>query len=119
MSVNSVNNFISKYNRYGAKVLEDNRAKHRKRFYMTFEEEKIFLEQFLEESNKGMISTVKKIKLAYEKKIGKNVHKTTIYRLLKRHNWRKVVPRPIHPKSNKEEQEEFKKKVSKRVLMRH
>jgi hypothetical protein len=38
----------------------------------------------------------------------------TIYRLLHRHRWRKLVPRPRHPKANAEEQATFKKLPSKR-----
>jgi hypothetical protein len=37
------------------------------------------------------------------------VHISTIYRLLDRHGWRKLVPRPRHPKANPEEQAIFKK----------
>jgi hypothetical protein len=37
------------------------------------------------------------------------VHTSTISRLLKRHGWRKPVPRPIHPKAQAEAQQEFKK----------
>ncbi|MBH8552614.1 winged helix-turn-helix domain-containing protein [Nostocaceae cyanobacterium CENA357] len=28
------------------------------------------------------------------------MHKTTIYRLLERHQWRQIVPRPTHPKKD-------------------
>ena len=40
------------------------------------------------------------------------VHKSTIYRLLSRHGWRKVVPRPTHVNADKNKQEEFKKLFS-------
>ena len=49
------------------------------------------------------------IKEGFEKAIGKKVHKTSIYRLLERHNWRKIVPLPFHPKKDKEAQKHFKK----------
>lgn len=42
-------------------------------------------------------------------KTGHPIHKTSIYRLLKRHNGRKITPRPKHPKSKEEQQEKFKK----------
>lgn len=29
--------------------------------------------------------------------------------MFKRHGWKKKVPRPSHPKANREEQEEYKK----------
>jgi transposase len=41
--------------------------------------------------------------------VGQQVHKSTISRLLKRHGWRKPVPRPVHPKANPEAQAQFKK----------
>jgi hypothetical protein len=41
--------------------------------------------------------------------VGQTVHKTTIYRLLERHEWRKIVSRQSHPKVNEQEQEAFKK----------
>jgi hypothetical protein len=40
--------------------------------------------------------------------VGHPVAKTTGYRVLKRHQWRKVVPRPRHPKRSAVEQEAFK-----------
>jgi hypothetical protein len=33
---------------------------------------------------------------------------TVTYRLLERHGWRKIVPRPQHPKTDKASQETFK-----------
>jgi len=47
--------------------------------------------------------------LDFEKRIGLKVSKSTIYRLLHRHNWRKIVPLPFHPEQNKEVQAAFKK----------
>jgi hypothetical protein len=37
------------------------------------------------------------------------VANTTIYRMLDRHNWRTIIPRPRHPNTNTEAQEGFKK----------
>ncbi|MCY4299691.1 MAG: winged helix-turn-helix domain-containing protein [Flavobacteriaceae bacterium] len=45
----------------------------------------------------------------FKDKIGKKVAKRTIYRLLKRHDWYLVVPRPYHRHKNPERQEAFKK----------
>jgi transposase len=41
--------------------------------------------------------------------VGHEVHKSTISRLLRRHGWRKPMPRPVHPKASPEAQEQFKK----------
>jgi transposase len=54
------------------------------------------------------------IKRTLERHVGHSVHKTTVYRLLARHGWRKVVPRPFHKQAKKEKQEEFKKNSLKR-----
>jgi hypothetical protein len=48
-------------------------------------------------------------RLSCQRRLGKKVHKTTVYRLLKRQGWWKVVPRPFHVDAVKEEQEAFKK----------
>ena len=37
------------------------------------------------------------LKAAYEKAIGHETSKSTIYNLLARHGWRKLMPRPFHP----------------------
>ncbi len=56
---------------------------------MSFTEEKNFLTQFMDSAMTGLITTVTKIKRAYEAQIGRKVHQTTIYhRLLDRHEWR-------------------------------
>lgn len=46
---------------------------------------------------------------AYREHSGKDVARSTIYRLLERHGWRKVVPRPRHPKADQAAQSAFKK----------
>jgi hypothetical protein len=42
-------------------------------------------------------------------------HHLIIYRLLDRHGWRKVVPRPFHANAKKEIQEDFKKKLPEKI----
>ena len=44
-----------------------------------------------------------------EELLGHGVHHSTVYRLLERNGWRKVVPRPFHIESKQEVQEDFKK----------
>ncbi len=52
---------------------------------------------------------VSDIKAAYEAKIGRKVPKSTVYRMLERHGWRKIALRPHHPKTDPLAQESFKK----------
>jgi transposase len=82
---------------------------------MSFEEEKAFLAPFIEEAMEGKIAIAAEIKQTFERKFGKTVDKSIIYRLLKRHGWRKIVPRPVHVQTNKEKQEEFKNNFEKIV----
>jgi len=80
---------------------------------MSYEEETAFLEQFREEAESGLLISVGKILTKYEEVTGKESNTSTIYKLLKRHGWRKVKPRPKHPDgSSKEEQEAAKKKLT-------
>ena len=98
----------SEYRKNGLDGLVDGRG-GRYHQNMTPEEESKLLEDFKEESKSGKLVVAGKIKLAYEKKVGKEVAESTIYRMLHRHGFRKIIPYKRHPKSNQEEQEAFKK----------
>ncbi len=81
------------------------------------EEEDEILAQFDEKMNKGQIVTVKEIKQEFDKRIGKDTGGSYIYALLKRKNYRKVMPRSKHPKkANEEEIEISKKKIKASVV---
>ena len=84
----------------------------RNRFLMTLEEEEDFLSSYKVPAAQGEVLVIGEIKEALEKRLGHPVHKTTIYRILHRHGWRKVSPRPTHPKQDKEACEAFKKGAS-------
>lgn len=105
----TVHKLISRYNRFGLAAIETPGKGGRKRFYLTIEQEIQFLQPFFERAAKGEIATCTEIHAAYEARIDGSVDESTIYRLLARHGWRKVVPRPKHPKAEKEQQEAFKK----------
>jgi hypothetical protein len=75
----------------------------------TVKEEKNLIDKFEKEATQGRIVEVSKIHKVVEEKAKKKVAQSTTYRMLDRNNWRKVVPRPYHPKSNKKKEEDFKK----------
>lgn len=104
-----VRKVIQNYNRYGENALRPSEHGGRRNTYLSWSEEKQIIDSFKQKAAKGQITTVKEIKLAYEQRVGFTVNKTTIYRLLERHEWRKIVPRPCHPQEKPEAQEEFKK----------
>jgi len=78
---------------------------------LTFEEEAEILKEFREEALKGHILIVDDIKKKYEDKVGHKISSGQIYRVLKRHEWRKVMPRARHPKSAGPEAIEASKKL--------
>jgi transposase len=115
VSVKTVHKLISTYNRLGIAAIETPGKGGRRNEYLTFEEEKELLTPFFERAKKGELTTAAQIKQAFEKRVGHKVDETTIYRLLKRHEWRKLVPRPFHPKADKEEQRLFQQNFAKLV----
>lgn len=115
VSVATVHKVISQYNLKGAAALSTPGKGGRRNEYLTLEQEKAFLATFKEKAVKGQIATTAQIKQAYEQLVGKTVHKTTIYRLFDRHEWRKIVPRPCHIKADPEEQEAFKKTLKSKL----
>ncbi|MBF0806997.1 MULTISPECIES: winged helix-turn-helix domain-containing protein, partial [unclassified Streptococcus] len=67
-------------------------------FYLTHEEEEEFLEEQASSAMNGEFVTVDKLFEAYQKRVGRKTSREGFYALLKRHGWRKVSPRPEHPK---------------------
>ena len=114
VSKGMVHQVISTYNRFGVEAIETPGKGGRRHQYLTLSEEEEFLAPFFTQAESGQIATVSQIQRAYEAKVGHEVDESTIYRLLQRHRWRKLVPRPRHPKANPEEQAAFKKPLRRR-----
>jgi transposase len=112
-SVGTVKNIQSRYFRYGESSLIGVGRGGRRRENMSFEEEEELLSSFIKKANEGGVLVVSEIKASYEKKVGHSVPKSTVYRMLSRHGWRKITPRPRHPKTDAERQESFKKTFKK------
>lgn len=94
----------------GFSWLKSKRSKGgRNHAYLSVDDEKIFLKTFLKKAESGELLTIKRIKKSYEKLVEKEVALSTIYRLLKRHGWRKITPRKQHPKSDPMTQSTVKK----------
>ena len=83
----------------------------RRKAYLSPEQENALANDLANLSESGGFVDIGKIKALMEAMIGKTLHKTTIYRFLERHGFRKIAPRKYHPKRDKEAQEDFKKKI--------
>ncbi len=77
--------------------------------HMSVKQEVQLLAPFTEKAKAGGLLHVSEIKRALEKQVGGAVAASTVYRMLDRHDWRKVVPRPRHPKADMQAQDAFKK----------
>jgi len=109
LSCNTVRCLHSRFRLKGEKALIGTGRGGRRRQNLSIEQEDEVLRPFLAEAEPGGLLVVSPIKIAYERAVGHEVPKSTIYRLLARHGWRKLAPRRRHPKANSEAQDEFKK----------
>ena len=109
VSLSTVNRAHMAYDHGGIEALKPRPSGGRKRENMTLEEEKALLARFAKAAGAGEMLNIHDLKTAYEKAIGHETSKSTIYNLLPRHGWRKLMPRPFHPKRDLAAQNDFKK----------
>src|SRR3954452_22081271 len=107
--VGSVRQVHSDYLRLGEAALRSKPSGGRHRQNLTFEQERELLFPFLPQAEAGGVLVAAPVQAAYEAAVGRPVHHSVVYRALHRQGWRKVVPRPKHPKANEEAREAFKK----------
>lgn len=93
----SVNKIVNRYKAEGMEAIVGKRH-HGGHRYMTPEQEKAFLAEFQEQGEAGKVIEVTDIHLAFQKAVGHLVTRDAIYYILKKHEWRKIMPRGMHPK---------------------
>jgi transposase len=76
---------------------------------LTVAQEQAVLAPLCQEAQAGQLVTARGIKARYQTTVGRSVPDSTVYRLLARHQWRRVQPRPKHPKDNPRARAAFKK----------
>ena len=111
----TVHAVIASYNRQGVAAVETAGKGGRRSGYLSLEEEKEFLAVFFARAEEGLLTTTAEIWRAFESRVGHEVDESTIYRLLNRHGWRKLMPRPRHPKADPQAKEQFKKTLKRRL----
>ena len=105
----SVRNLQARVLREGVAVLEQLGRGGRHRAHLTLAEEEALLADFCLAAGQGGVVEAGPLRVAYETQVEHPVAKSTLYRLLARHGWRKLVPRPYHPDASAEAQQAFKK----------
>ena len=110
LSTDRISHLISEFKRNGLEEYIRNKyeGNHRN---MSYEEEEQILKQFEAKAAAGQVITVKEIKAALDKKLGRDTGRGYIYMLLARHGWRKIKPRPKHPQGASDEEIAASKKL--------
>ena len=109
VSLSTVNRAHMAFDHGGIKALKPKPIGGRQRENMTLAEEKALLRRFAKAAGAGEMLNIHELKAAYEAAIGHATSTSTIYNLLARHGWRKLMPRPFHPKCDLAAQHAFKK----------
>ena len=106
----TITRLTEKYVRGGIEAISGNHygGNHKN---MTAEKEAEILEPFRIQAEKGQLLSIAEIKRSYEAAVGHSIGGSQIYRVLRRHNWRKVMPRSKHPKKANDEAIEASKKL--------
>src|SRR5258708_16382149 len=115
VSGKTVHRVIATYNRLGSTARETHGRGGRRHEYLRRQEEKACLAPFFTQAESGEIATVAQIHHAFEERVEHEIANSTIYRLLNRHGWRKLMPRPRHPQADPQAQEQFKKNFAAQV----
>ena len=98
LSLSTVNRAHMAYEHGGIKALKPKPNGGRKHENMTLAQEKALLARFAKAAGAGEMLNIHDLKAAYEKAIGHATSDSTVYNLLHRLGWRKLMPRPFHPK---------------------
>ena len=109
VSVPTVRVVIATYNRLGPAALDTPGNGGRRNAYLSLADARAFLAPCFDRAANGQVATAQEIQQALETQLGHPLHRSSVYRLLDRHTWRKRVPRPTHPRADPQLQSAFKK----------
>jgi transposase len=101
--------WIAQYNQRGPEGLQRQGRGGRRWAYLSAEEEEAFLRRWQPRAMQGELLTAQQLRSQLEKRLGRRVSLGYVYGLLHRGGWRKLGPRPRHPKAKPRAQERFKK----------
>jgi len=106
-----VSKLVSRFYKEGIEALLEDGRQGGNHQNLTNEQEERLLKEFEETASAGQLITPADIKKRDEL-LGRETKPTFIYAVLKRHGWRKVMPRSKHPKKASDEEIESSKKLT-------
>lgn len=109
VSVISVWRWLSQYNRLGPEGLHRQGRGGRRWSFLSLSREEKLLQSLVERAATGQLLSAKQLLPEVCKVCDRKVSLAYVYRLLRRHQWRKLAARPHHVKVNPAHQQEFKK----------
>jgi transposase len=101
--------WVGQYNRNGPEGLVRQGRGGRRWSLLSWSKEEALLKSFEKRALEGEVITAKQMLPKICQATGGEVSLAYVYRLLRRHRWRKLGPRPRHVKADPEAQEAFKK----------
>ena len=114
VSTQAIWKWVGEYNTLGPSGLDGKGRGGRRWGLMSLDEERAFLAQYLARAESGDILTAKHLHPELCKALGMDVSMDYVYKLLHRHDWRKLAPRPHHAKQDPAAATAFKKNSRKR-----
>lgn len=110
LSVATVRVIHSRFLREGAGFLTGRPGRGgRRRTLLSREQTHRLLAKHTPAASAGLVVEAGAFKRDYEALVGHKVAASSVYRLLAKAGWRKIVPRPSHPQQSPEAQAAFKK----------
>lgn len=112
MTTGVVKQYIYIYNHAGPEGYTPSSRGGRRFGLLSLEKERELLKLCESRASVGSVITASSLRDTFDKEVGKSVSIFYLYDVLHRHGWRKITPRPRHPKADTKIQEEFKKKYT-------
>ena len=109
LSISHVRRIWSDYLRGGLSAGQGRPKGGRRHQHLTAAAEKTLLAPLHQQARAGGLVTVAQIQQRYQSQVGRSVPDSTVYRMLARQGWRRIQPRPKHPKDNPQARRAFKK----------
>jgi len=109
VSKHTVYQLVRTYNKRGMEAIAKKPKGGRRRSLLSIDQEKWLMDELKKMAHSGQIHSAAAIRKHVETKVGNKVSDDYLWDLFNRHGWKKKMPRPRHPKSDKATQTKFKK----------